>query len=259
MTFLQEVPEEAAGRRSAGVPGADLRVTLKLTLEEIAKGVTKKINIKKHVNCDKCSGTGAEAGTSRKTCPVCQGAGEVKSVSRSVFGQFVNITTCNNCNGEGNVIDTPCKKCMGDGRVQEERTINIEVPHGVYEGSYMTLRGEGNAGKRGGPAGNIIVVFQEQPHDYFIREEEDIIYNLFITYPEAVLGADVEVPTLNGKAMLKIDPGTQPGKMLKMRGKGLGRLNTNGTGDQLVKVNIAVPKKVSTKEKETLTTACRNA
>jgi molecular chaperone DnaJ len=240
------------GRRNAGVPGADLRVTLKLTLVEIGKGVTKKINIKKHVNCDKCSGTGAEAGTSRKTCPVCHGSGEVKSVSRSVFGQFVNITTCNNCNGEGNVIDTPCKKCMGDGRVQEERTINIEVPHGVYEGSYMTLRGEGNAGKRGGPAGSIIVVFQEQPHDYFIREEEDIIYNLFITFPEAVLGADVEVPTLNGKAMLKIDPGTQPGKMLKMRGKGLGRLNSNGTGDQLVKVNIAVPKKVSTKEKEVL-------
>lgn len=240
------------GRRSAGVPGTDLRVALKLTLEEIAKGVTKKINIKKYVNCDKCSGTGAEEGTSRKTCPVCHGAGEVKSVSRSVFGQFVNITTCNNCNGEGNVIDTPCKKCMGDGRVQEERTIKIEVPHGVYEGSYMTLRGEGNAGKRGGLAGSIIVVFQEQPHDYFIREEEDIIYNLFITYPEAVLGADVEVPTLNGKAMLKIDPGTQPGKMLKMRGKGLGRLNTNGRGDQLVKVNIAVPKKVSAKEKETL-------
>ncbi|MBT8386956.1 MAG: molecular chaperone DnaJ [Ignavibacteria bacterium] len=240
------------GRRSAGVPGADLRVTLKLSLEEIAKGVTKKIIIRKHINCDNCSGTGAETGTSKKICPVCSGSGEVKSVSRSVFGQFVNITTCNNCNGEGNVIDTPCKKCMGDGRVQEESTINIEVPHGVYEGSYMTLRGEGNAGKRGGPAGNIIVVFQEQPHDYFIREEEDIIYNLFITYPEAVLGADVEVPTLNGKAMLKIDPGTQPGKMLKMRGKGLGRLNSNATGDQLVKVNIAVPKKVSAKEKEAL-------
>ncbi len=240
------------GRRSSGVPGADLRVTLKLTLEEIAKGVNKKIKIKKHVNCTSCSGTGAEAGTSKNTCPVCHGSGEVKSVSRSVFGQFVNITTCNNCNGEGNVINSPCKKCMGDGRVQEERTINIEVPHGVYEGSYMTLRGEGNAGKRGGPSGNIIVVFQEQSHEYFIREEEDIIYNLFITYPEAVLGADVEVPTLNGKAMLKIDPGTQPGKLLKMRGKGLGRLNSNGVGDQLVKVNIAVPQKVSSKEKEML-------
>jgi len=238
------------GRRNAGVPGADLRVTLKLTLEEIAKGVTKKIKIRKYVICDKCSGSGAEAGTSTKACPVCNGAGEVKSVSRSVFGQFVNITACSNCNGEGQVIDTPCRKCMGDGRVQEDTTIKIQVPHGVYEGSYMTMRGEGNAGKRGGPAGSIVVVFHEQPHDYFIREEEDIIYNLFITYPEAVLGADVEVPTLNGKAMLKIDPGTQPGKMLKMRGKGLGRLNSNGSGDQLVKVNIAVPKKVNAKEKE---------
>jgi len=248
--FFAGGSERSRGRRSAGVPGADLRVTLKLTLEEIAKGVTKKIKIRKHVNCDSCSGSGAEAGTSTKTCPVCHGAGEVKSVSRSVFGQFVNITACSNCNGEGQVIDTPCRKCMGDGRVQEDTTIKIQVPHGVYEGSYMTMRGEGNAGKRGGPAGSIIVVFQEQPHDYFIREEEDIIYNLFITYPEAVLGADVEVPTLNGKAMLKIDPGTQPGKMLKMRSKGLGRLNSNGSGDQLVKVNIAVPKKVNAKEKE---------
>ncbi|NNG27844.1 MAG: DnaJ domain-containing protein, partial [Ignavibacteriaceae bacterium] len=126
------------GRRNAGVPGADLRVTLKLTLEEIAKGVTKKIKIRKYVNCDKCSGSGAEAGTSTKACPVCNGAGEVKSVSRSVFGQFVNITACSNCNGEGQVIDTPCRKCMGDGRVQEDTTIKIQVPHGVYEGSYMT-------------------------------------------------------------------------------------------------------------------------
>ncbi|NWF89490.1 MAG: molecular chaperone DnaJ [Ignavibacteriaceae bacterium] len=239
-------------RKTSGSPGSDLRVTLKLTLEEIAKGATKKIKIKKHVKCEQCAGSGAEAGTSTKTCPVCQGSGEVKTVSRSVFGQFVNITTCNNCGGEGSVVDKPCRKCMGDGRVQEEVTVKITVPAGVHEGSYMTMRGEGNSGKRNGPAGDIIVIFQEIPHDYFKREDDDIIYDLIISYPEAVLGADVDVPTLSGKARLKIDPGTQPGKLLKMRDKGIKHLNASGYGDQIVRVNIDVPRKINSKERELL-------
>src|SRR5690606_8977392 len=218
-------------RRSSGTPGSDLRVNLKLTLEEIAEGVSKKIKIKKYVTCNVCSGSGADAGTSTKTCPVCQGTGEVKTVSRSVFGQFVNISACSNCNGEGTVIDTPCKRCLGDGRVHDEVTLKINVPAGVQEGSYMTLRGEGNAGKRGGPAGDVIVVFQEIEHEYFTREGDDILYDLYITYPEAVLGADVEVPTLTGRAKLKIDGGTQPGKLLKMRDKGIRHLNSSGRGD----------------------------
>ncbi len=240
------------GRRSAGQSGSDLRVNLKLTLEEIATGVTKKIKIKKYVTCDQCHGNGAESGTSTKTCPVCSGTGEVRSVSRSVFGQFVNITTCNNCNGEGTVIDTPCKKCMGDGRVQHETTLKVEVPAGVHENSYMTIRGEGNAGKRGGQPGDIIVVFHEIDHEYFIRDNDDIIYDLLISYPEAALGSEVEVPTLNGKAKLKIDPGTQPGKLLKMRDKGIKHLNHSGSGDQIVRINIQVPKKVTPKERELL-------
>jgi molecular chaperone DnaJ len=239
-------------KRTSGTPGSDLRVTLKLTLDEIAKGAVKKIKIKKYVKCDQCSGAGAESGTSTKTCPVCQGSGEVKSVSRSVFGQFVNITTCNNCNGEGTVVDKPCKKCMGDGRVNEEDTVKINVPAGVHEGSYMTMRGEGNVGKRNGTSGDIIVIFQEVPHEFFRREEDDIIYDLFISYPEAVLGADVDVPTLNGKARLKIDPGTPSGKLLKMRDKGIKHLNSSGFGDQIVKVNIDIPKRVNIKEKELL-------
>jgi molecular chaperone DnaJ len=237
-------------RRGSGTPGSDMRVTLKLTLEEISTGTSKKIKIKKQIKCNECNGTGAQAGTSLKTCPVCNGAGEIKTVSRSVFGQFVNISACHNCNGEGQVIDSPCKKCSGDGRVQDEATINIEVPAGVQDGNYMTLRGEGNTGKRGGHAGDIIVVFQELPHENFIRENDDIIYNLFITFPQAALGDEVEVPTLTGKAMLKIEPGTQPGKMLKMKGKGIRHLNYSGSGDQIVRVNIAIPQKLNSKEKE---------
>ncbi len=239
-------------RRTGGTPGADLRVTLKLTLEEIAKGVTKKIKIKKQVKCTDCNGSGAEAGTSLKTCPVCQGTGEVRSVSRSVFGQFVNITTCNNCNGEGKTVETPCKKCYGDGRYNDEETIKIDVPAGVQDGNYMSLRSQGNAGKRGGPNGDIVVVFQELKHEHFSRQEDDIIYDLFITFPQAALGDQVEVPTLNGKAMLKIDPGTQPGKLLKMKNKGIQHLQYSGMGDQIVRVNVVVPKKLNSKEKELL-------
>lgn len=239
-------------RRTGGTPGSDLRVTLQLTMEEIAEGTTKKLKIKKQVKCDICNGSGAEAGTSKTTCPVCHGSGEVKTVSRSVFGQFVNITTCNNCNGEGTVIDKPCKKCMGDGRIQDEVTVKIDAPAGVSEGNYMTLRNEGNSGKRGGQNGDLVVIFKEIPHDYFVREEDDILYDLFISYPEAVLGADVEVPTLNGKAKLKIEPGTPSGKMLKMKDKGIKHLNHSGRGDQIVRINISIPKKISAKEKELL-------
>lgn len=240
------------GRRTGGIPGSDLRVTLQLTMEEIAEGTTKKIKIKKQVKCDLCNGTGAEAGTSKTTCPVCHGSGEVKTVSRSVFGQFVNISTCNNCNGEGSVIDKPCKKCMGDGRIHDEVTVKIDSPAGVSEGHYMTLRNEGNAGKRGGPGGDLVVIFKEIPHEYFVREGDDILYDLFVSYPEAALGAEVEVPTLNGKAKLKIESGTPSGKLLKMKDKGIKHLNHSGRGDQIVRINIAIPKKLTAKEKELL-------
>ena len=239
-------------RGARGVAGSDLKVTLKLTLEEIAEGTTKKIKIKKQVKCDECKGSGAEAGTSTKTCPVCQGTGEIKTISRSVFGQFVNITTCNNCNGEGSVVDTPCKKCLGDGRIQDDSFLNINVPAGVHEGSYMTMRNEGNSGKRGGPSGDVIVIFQEAPHEYFVREGDDIVFDLHLNFPEAAMGAEVEIPTLNGKAVLKIDPGTQPGKLLKMKHKGIKHLNHTGSGDQIVRINVDVPRKLNSKEKELL-------
>ena len=250
--FFGSTSRSRGRRRGSGTPGTDLRVTLKLTLEEIAEGVSKKIKIKKLIQCDQCNGSGAADNTSKKTCPVCQGSGEIRNVSRSVFGQFVNISGCANCDGDGVVVDSPCRKCAGDGRYQDELTVKLDVPPGVHEGSYMTMRGEGNAGKRGGSPGDIIVVFKEQEHEHFIREEGDIIYNLVISFPEAVLGAEVDVPTLNGKARLKIDPGTPNGKLLKMTGKGIKHLNHSRQGDQIVKVNIDVPRKLTSKEKELL-------
>lgn len=240
------------GRRERGTPGSDLKVTLKLTLEEIASGATKKIKIKKYQKCEECGGAGAKGASSVKTCPVCNGSGEVRSVSRSVFGQFVNISTCSNCDGQGTIIENPCKKCSGEGRIYNESTIKINVPAGVSNGSYMTLRGEGNAGKRNGAPGNIIVIFEELPHEFFVREGDNVIYELFLSYPEAVLGTEVEIPTLTGRAKLKVDAGAQPGKFLKMREKGIQHLNRHGAGDQLVKINIFVPQKVSGKEKELL-------
>ena len=240
------------GARASGTPGSDLKVVLKLTLNEIATGTTKKIKIKKYSKCSSCNGTGAKSQNDFKTCNVCNGAGEVRQVSKSVFGQFVNIAPCQNCNGTGKIISAPCSTCHGDGRTYAESTIKINVPAGVHSESYMTMRGEGNAGKNGGRSGDIIVVFQELPHEYFLRDGDNIIFDLNISYPEAVLGCEVEVPTLTGRAKLKIEHGMESGKFLKMREKGIHHLNRHGAGDQLVKVNIHVPKKVSSKEKALL-------
>ncbi len=250
--FFGGSSQQRSRQRSTGQPGADLKITLKLTLEEIATGTTKKVKIKKHNKCTICNGTGAKSSSAFKTCSVCSGTGEIRQVSRSIFGQFVNIAPCNNCGGTGKIISEPCSTCSGDGRVQDESTIKINVPAGVFDGNYMTLRGEGNSGKNGGHAGDIIVIFEELHHESFTRDGDNVIYELFISFPEAVLGTEVEVPTLNGRAKLKIEPGTLPGKFLKMREKGIQHLNSHGAGDQLVKINIHVPKNVSAKEKEML-------
>ncbi|TSA27598.1 MAG: molecular chaperone DnaJ [Ignavibacteriales bacterium] len=250
--FFGGSSQQRSRQRSTGQPGSDLKITLKLTLEEIAAGTTKKVKIKKYNKCTTCNGTGAKSSSAFKTCSVCSGTGEVRQVSRSIFGQFVNIAPCNNCGGTGKIISEPCSTCSGDGRVQDESTIKINVPAGVFDGNYMTLRSEGNAGKNGGPAGDIIVIFEELHHEFFARDGDNVIYELFISFPEAVLGTEVEVPTLNGRAKLKIEPGTLPGKFLKMREKGIQHLNSHGAGDQLVKINIHVPKNVTAKEKEML-------
>jgi molecular chaperone DnaJ len=242
-------------RRSAshtGTPGSDLRITLRLTLEEIATGVEKKIKVKRLKRCDTCSGTGARPGSGRETCPQCNGTGELRQVSRSMFGQFVNITTCPMCGGEGRVIRHPCTTCGGEGRVQGETTIKVNVPAGVAEGNYIPLQGQGNAGRRGGPPGDLIVEIQEEPHPYFTRNGDDIIYDLLISFPMAALGGEVEIPTLTSKAKLTIEPGTPPGRMLRMRDRGIPHLNGHGRGDQLVRVNIWVPQRLNSREKELL-------
>jgi len=239
-------------QQHSGTPGSDLKVTIKLTLEEIAAGTSKTIKLKKYDKCTDCSGTGANSSSGFKTCSACSGSGEVREVSRSIFGQFVNISVCSNCRGTGKIISDPCRSCSGDGRSHKETKLKVNVPAGVTNNSYMTMRGEGNAGKNSGPSGDIIVVFQEIAHPYFTREGDDLIYDLFLTYPEIVLGTSVEIPTITGRASLKIESGTQHGKFLKMRGKGIQHLNQHGSGDQLVRINIHVPNKVNSKEKDLL-------
>jgi molecular chaperone DnaJ len=239
-------------RPRQGQPGSDLKVQLQLTLEEIATGVEKTLKVKRQVACESCGGSGAKSGSSLETCSVCKGSGELRQVSRSLFGQFINVVPCTNCGGEGRVIKEPCLGCHGDGRVQGERTIKVKVPAGVSEGNYIPLHGQGDAGRKGGPAGDLIVYIREKEHEHFDRHDDDVLYNLVISYPAAVLGTDTEVPTLGGRARLKIEAGTASGTLLRMRDKGIPHLNSNGRGDQLVRVHVYVPKKLSSQEKELL-------
>ncbi|MDD5360681.1 MAG: molecular chaperone DnaJ [Ignavibacteria bacterium] len=238
--------------RSHGIPGSDMKITLKLTYEEIAEGTEKTVKIKKLKTCGTCSGTGAKPGSGQTTCSVCNGTGEIRQVSRSIFGQFVNVSECHNCRGEGKIIKDKCPDCNGDGREKSEETVNVKVPSGVSEGQYIPLKGKGNAGTRGGHAGDLLIFIEEAKHAYFIRDNDDIILNLSISISDAILGAEVVVPTLNGKAKLKIEPGTQSGSILRMRDKGIRHLNSGGRGDQLVKIHIFIPKKISAKEKTIL-------
>ncbi|MEX0602267.1 MAG: molecular chaperone DnaJ, partial [Bacteroidota bacterium] len=257
-TIFEEVFGGGGGRgrrRSStrhGQPGSDLKVKLSLTLEEIAAGVEKKLKVKRQKKCDVCSGTGAKQGSGTTTCPHCNGTGEIRQVSRSMFGQFVNISSCAYCGGEGQVVKDRCATCDGDGRVHGESTIKVTIPAGVTDGNYLTLQGQGNAGRRGGPAGDLIVVIEEEPHEHFRRQEDDIIYDLLVSFPAAVLGGEAEIPTLAGKARLAIDPGTPSGRVLRMREKGIPHLNGYGRGDQLVRVNVFVPTKLNAREKELL-------
>lgn len=238
-------------RRRSGRPGGDLRIKLPLTLTEISEGTEKKIKVRKFVKCEPCSGSGAEAGKEGySSCPTCQGSGEVRQVTRSVFGQFVNVQTCPTCQGEGRIINDRCKSCNGDGRKKGEETITITVPPGVLEGNYLTLRGAGNAGIRGGVTGDLRVEIEEVKNKHFKREGLDIYYDLHISFPEAALGTEVEVPTLKGRARLDIDPGMQSGKILRMRGRGLPELNGNRRGDQMVRINVWTPRTLTDEERD---------
>ncbi len=236
--------------RRTRTKGPDLQINLKLTYEEIASGTTKKIKLKRYTSCEICEGSGVKRGSSPTECPICHGTGEVRQVSKTIFGQFINVTTCSQCGGEGRIIKDPCPECSGEGRVKTNATISVNIPAGVSSGNYITLRGEGHSGPRGGPAGNAIILIDEAEHEFFERHGDDILYDLYLSFSQVALGDQVEVPTLNGKAKLHIVPGTQSGKILRMKGKGIQHLNHNGRGDQLVRVMVWTPIKLSDKEKK---------
>ena len=235
--------------RRRGRPGSDLRIKLPLTLEEIAEGSEKKVKVRKFVSCEACEGSGAENGAEGyETCPTCQGMGEVRQVTRSVFGQFVNVQPCPQCQGEGRIITNRCNVCGGEGRKKGEEVIPIAVPPGVLEGHYLTLRGAGNAGARGGVPGDLRVEIEELPHEHFTREGLDIYHEVYISVPDAALGTEVEVPTLKSRARLQIDPGVQSGKILRMRERGLPELNGMRRGDQMVRIHVWTPRDLSEEE-----------
>jgi molecular chaperone DnaJ len=236
-------------RRQASNQGGDLQIRLRLKLEEIATGITKKIKVKKYIVCHTCHGSGSSRDSQPVQCPACHGSGEMRQVTQSLFGQMVNITTCNRCNGQGSIISNPCRSCQGDGREMGEKNIEINIPAGVASGNYIPLKGEGNVGKRGGPAGDLIVYIEEAKHTIFERSGNDVIMVLPVSYPQAVLGASLEIPTLTGKAKISIPPGTQGGKILRMRNKGIPNVHGAGIGDQLVQVQIYIPTKLNTDDK----------
>lgn len=230
--------------------GSDLQVRLPLTLEEIATGVEKKLRLKRLVTCEKCDGLGAADRDGISNCHVCHGSGEVRQVSRSIFGQFVNVSACSTCNGEGRIISIPCDRCRGDGRERREDEVSIKIPAGVATGNYLSRRGEGNGGPRKGPAGDLIVLIEEKEHPLFLRQENDVLFSSLVGYSQLVLGDDIEVPTLNGKVRLKIPVGTQADKIFRLKGKGIPELNGYGRGDQLVKISLYIPEKIDKEEKK---------
>lgn len=246
--------------------GRDLQINMALDLEEIVHGVKKKIKINKLIQCPKCNGSGASPNSKPRTCPTCQGSGEMRQVSQSIFGRFVNVSTCSQCRGKGTIITNPCDSCRGEGRIRGEDTVEIEIPAGVTNGNYLTMQGKGNAGPNGGPNGDLIVVIQEKEHPLFVRHENNVIYNYFASFPELALGATVEIPTLKvvdknlpqsdvdryEKVEITIPPGTQVGKVFRIRGKGIPEIRGSHRGDLLIQIKVWIPEKLNSREKELL-------
>ncbi len=240
------------GRRRGGAQqrGRDLRVKLDVSLAEVATGVHRKLKLKVLDPCSACTGTGSANGTPPEPCETCQGAGEVRRVQRSVFGQFVSASVCPTCQGEGRVIRNPCKVCQGDGRQRADRTIEVDIPAGVSSENYMTLRGQGNVGPRGGPRGDVVVVIEVEDDPRFTREGSDLVHDLAVTFSQAALGVELEVPTVTGSEKVKVPAGVQSGNVITLRGKGLPHLGGGGRGDQHVRVHVWTPTQLTAEQEE---------
>lgn len=237
-----------SGRSRNVNKGTNLRLKVRLTLEEFAHGAEKRVKVNKYVTCSTCHGTGAASESDVTTCSACKGTGHTTRVMNTILGQMQTSAPCNVCGGEGKVISKKCPKCYGEGIVQAEEVIPLSIPAGLSPGMQLSVSSKGNAARRGGINGDLIVVIEEEPHPELIREGNDIIYNLFISIPDAILGTNAEVPTIEGKVRIKIDPGTQGGKILRLRGKGLPDVNGYGKGDLLVNVNVWIPKNLTKEE-----------
>jgi molecular chaperone DnaJ len=240
------------GPRSRGVRGSNLRVKIKLNYEEIAKGVTKNIKVKKYVSCTTCSGTGAKDRNSIQNCQTCGGSGQVRRVSNTFLGQMQTVTTCPTCNGEGSIVTAKCAVCKGEGRVYGEETVTLDIPAGVQEGMQLSVGGRGNAGERGGSPGDLIILIEEEQHPELHRDGLNVAYELHISFMDAVFGLQAEVPTIDGKAKIKIPAGTQSGKIFRLKGKGFPGVNSYEKGDQLIHVNVWTPQHVTPEEKDLL-------
>ncbi len=232
--------------------GQDIRVNMKITFEEAAFGVKKDIALNRNEKCEECGGTGAKKGAGRKTCPTCNGSGQVRTQQQSMFGSFVNVQTCETCGGEGTIVEEPCEKCKGSGSSMQQRNISINIPAGIDDGQIITMRGEGNAGKRGGPNGDLRIYITVKPHKLFERMGNDLYLDLGVSIVQATLGDEVQVPTLEGKVKYKIPEGTQPGTVFRLKGKGVKVLNSNRTGDLYIRANVEVPKRLNDKQKKAL-------
>jgi len=239
-------------QRSKGIRGSNLRIKLKLTYEEIAKGTSKNIKVKKYIACTTCRGSGAKDKSSVQTCGTCGGSGQVRRVQNTFLGQMQTVTTCPTCNGEGTTITAKCSTCKGEGRVFGEETVNIDIPAGVQEGMQLNLNGKGNAGERGGTRGDLIILIEEEPHKELHREGLNVAYELHLSFTDAVFGTQVEVPTIDGRAKIKIPAGTQSGKIFRLKGKGFPAVNSYEKGDQLIQVSVWTPQNVSPEEKAML-------
>lgn len=243
-----------SGRSSRGVRGTNLRVKIKVNFEEIAKGASKTIKVKKYVTCDTCHGSGAKDKNSSQTCKTCGGNGQVRRVQNTFLGQMQTVVTCPDCNGEGTMITNKCTACKGEGRVYGEETVTLDIPAGVQDGMQLSMSGKGNKGERGGASGDLIIVIQEEAHTQLQRDGLNVAFDLYISFTEAVFGTQTEVPTIDGRAKIKVPAGTQSGKIFRLKGKGFPSINSYEKGDQLIHVNVWTPQNVSSEEKNMLDT-----